>query len=226
MKIVVGYIRVSTEEQAREGISLDNQRAKIEAYCNLNDLQLIEILADEGISAKNLNRPGVQRVLEMVRRKEITGIVIYKLDRMFRNTMDALKIAESLDKRGVALHSITERLDTKSAMGRFFFTLAAALAEMERGQISERITDALANKKRQGYKLGGDVPIGYSVDPDGKLIPDEKEMKVVGYIKALRAEGFSYREIAARLTAEAVPVRGKDSWNYQTVRNIILKENC
>lgn len=226
MKRVIGYVRVSTEEQAREGISLDNQRAKISAYCQLNDFELIEIVSDEGISAKNLNRPGVQKVLEMARRKEIDGIVIYKLDRMFRNTMDALKTAESLDKTGVALHSITERLDTKSALGKFFFSLTASLAEMERNLIAERTADALDRRKSQGFKLGGDVPIGYNVDHDGKLVPDEKEMEAVNYINHLKSGGLSYRAIADLLTTEGVTVRGKEKWNYQTVRNILKRESC
>ena len=123
----VGYIRVSTEDQARDGVSLDNQRAKIKAYADLKDLQLISIIEDAGISAKNLNRPGVQEVLKMARRKEVEAVIVYKLDRMFRSTIDALETTKKFDKWSIAFHSIHETLDTQSAMGRFFFTLTAAL---------------------------------------------------------------------------------------------------
>ena len=106
MKKAVGYIRVSTEGQAEKGISLEAQRAKIEAYAALKDFTLVEIVEDAGISAKNLKRPGMQRLLDMIHRKEIDAVIILKLDRMFRNTVDALQTTQDFDKKGVALHSI------------------------------------------------------------------------------------------------------------------------
>ena len=127
----IGYVRVSTEDQAKEGVSLDNQKSKIVAYCQLKDLDLSEIIEDAGISAKNLKRPGVQRVLKLARTKQVDAIVVYKLDRIFRSTTDALETTKLFEKWAVSFHSIEETLDTQSAMGRFFFTLTAALAEME-----------------------------------------------------------------------------------------------
>ena len=96
----VGYIRVSTDDQAKEGVSLDNQKSKIEAYCQLKDLNLSEIIEDAGISAKNLKRPGVQRVLKLARKKQVDAVVIYKLDRIFRSTVDALETTRLFDKWG------------------------------------------------------------------------------------------------------------------------------
>ena len=89
-------------------------------------------LAKSGISAKNLKRPGVQRVLNLARKEQVDAIVVYKLDRIFRSTTDALETTKLFEKWYVSFHSIEETLDTQSAMGRFFFTLTAALAEMER----------------------------------------------------------------------------------------------
>ena len=151
----IGYVRVSTEDQAKEGVSLDNQKSKIEAYCQLKDLELSEIVEDAGISAKNLKRPGVQKVLRMARKKKIDAIVVYKLDRIFRSTVDALETTKMFDKWGVSFHSIEETLDTQSAMGRFFFTLTAALAEMERRIIGERTKAALAHKRAKRESTGG-----------------------------------------------------------------------
>ena len=153
----MGYIRVSTEDQAREGVSLGNQKSKIKAYCELKNLDLTGIIEDSGISAKNLNRPGVQKVLEMARKKEVNAVVVYKLDRMFRSTVDALETTKKFDKWGIYFHSIHETLDTQSAMGRFFFTLTAALAEMERGIIGERTKAALSHKRAMNEKTGGDI---------------------------------------------------------------------
>jgi DNA invertase Pin-like site-specific DNA recombinase len=96
----VGYVRVSTEDQAKEGVSLDNQKSKIKAYCQLKDLELRELIEDAGISAKNLRRPGVQKVLRLARRREIDAVVVYKLDRIFRSTVDALETTKAFDKWG------------------------------------------------------------------------------------------------------------------------------
>ena len=112
---------------------LQKTKAKIEAYCQLKDLELSEIVEDAGISAKNLKRPGVQKVLRMARKKQVDAIVVYKLDRIFRSTVDALETTKMFDKWGVSFHSIEETLDTQSAMGRFFFTLTVALAERQKG---------------------------------------------------------------------------------------------
>jgi site-specific DNA recombinase len=208
MKRAAGYIRVSTEEQSREGISLDMQRAKIQAYASLNDLELTEIVEDAGLSGKSIKgRPGMQRVLDMVTSKAVGAVIVYKLDRLARNTIEALEMAQTMDKAGVALHSISEKLDTQSALGRFFFTLTASLAEMERNLISERTAAALAQKRAQGQKTGGAVPYGYRADDQGRLIPHAGEQKAIRRIQELRADGYSYANIAAALEREGIKTR-------------------
>ncbi|MFC1539218.1 recombinase family protein [Candidatus Latescibacterota bacterium] len=94
----IEYIRVSTDEQAGHGVSLDNQKAKIRAYAEVKEVELIEIVEDAGISAKNLNRPGVQRVLDIAKSKKVDAVIVYKLDRMFRNTIDALETTKLFDR--------------------------------------------------------------------------------------------------------------------------------
>ena len=134
----LGYCRVSTEEQAREGVSLEAQEEQIRHYCDLYDLDLFEVLRDEGQSGKDMDRPAIQDLMSHVEAGEVQAVVFYKLDRVGRNTIDILSFAEALKSSGVALHSVTERIDTTSAHGGFFFALLAALAEMERRQIAER----------------------------------------------------------------------------------------
>jgi len=200
----IGYIRVSTEEQARGGVSLDMQRAKIEAYCALEDMKLVEIIADEGLSGCSIKgRPGVQKVLQMVREKRVDAVIIYKLDRLARNTMEALEIAQLMDKRGIALHSITEKLDTQSALGRFFFTLMASLAEMERGLISERISAAMQRKRERGEACSGNAPYGHTIS-DGMLVPDTYEETVIKRIRSLRSEKRTVHQIADILREEGL----------------------
>ena len=222
----LGYVRVSTEDQAKEGVSLDNQKAKIQAYCQLKDLELQEIIEDAGISAKNLKRPGVQKVLKLARRKEIDAIVVYKLDRIFRSTVDALETTKAFDKWGVSFHSIEETLDTRSAMGRFFFTLTAALAEMERRLIGERTKAALSHKRSRNEKTGGDIPFGFDLTADGLLVKNEREQRVIRIIKKLHGQGFSLRRICTELEREGHKTkRGNAAWHPQSVAHIIKRES-
>ena len=218
----IGYVRVSTEDQAKEGVSLDNQKAKIEAYCQLKDLELTEVVEDAGISAKNLRRPGVQKVLRMARKKKADAVVVYKLDRIFRSTVDALETTKMFDKWGVSFHSIEETLDTQSAMGRFFFTLTAALAEMERRLIGERTKAALSHKRSRNEKTGGDVPYGYDLTPAGILVKNDSEQKVILLIRKLKKDGYSLRKICRELEQEGhVTKRGKLVWHPATVSGIL-----
>ena len=220
----IGYCRVSTEDQAKEGVSLDNQKSKIEAYCQLKDLNLSEIVEDAGISAKNLKRIGVQKVLRLARKKQIDAIVVYKLDRIFRSTTDALETTKLFEKWGVSFHSIEETLDTQSAMGRFFFTLTAALAEMERRLIGERTKAALSHKRSRNEKTGGDVPYGYNLTPAGILIKNDEEQKVIRLIRRLNKRGYSLRGICSELAKEGHRTkRGNYKWHPQTVSAILKR---
>jgi site-specific DNA recombinase len=221
MKKAVGYVRVSTEEQAREGVSLENQEAKIKAYCELNDFMLLEIFADAGLSAKNLNRPGIKKIIDMARNKEIDAIVVYKLDRAFRSTIDALEVTSELDKCGVGFHSINERLDTKSPLGRFFFTLIAGIAEMERGIIGERTSDALKRKIEKGEHVGN-VPFGYQIKGSG-LIPFLPEQEVIKLAKELRDRGYTFQAIAEEFKILGIKTkRGKNQWYPTSIKNILM----
>ena len=224
MTTAIGYIRVSTEDQAREGVSLDNQKSKIIAYAQLKDLTLLEIIEDAGISAKNLKRLGVQKVITMARKKQVDAVVVYKLDRIFRSTVDALETTKLFDKWGVSFHSIEETLDTRSAMGRFFFTLTAALAEMERRLIGERTKSALAHKRSKNEKTGGDVPYGYDLTPAGILIKNDTEQKVIRLIRHLHRQGISLRGICRELEGHGYRTkRGNVSWHPATLAGIIQR---
>lgn len=219
----IGYIRVSTEDQAREGVSLKNQRAKIQAYAQLKDLDLLDIIEDAAISAKNLNRPGAQEVLRLAKAGAIDAVIVFKLDRMFRSTVDALETTRHFDKWGIAFHSINENLDTKSAMGKFFFTLTAAIAEMERGIVSERTKAALQHKRSIGEKTGGDVPFGYQAN-NGNLTEDRQEQRIIKLINKLKAAGNSLRQIGYELRKRGYKSKtGKTTWNPKTIAQILRR---
>ena len=193
----VGYIRVSTEDQAREGISLDAQKAKIEAYAAINDLALVGIICDEGASGKNLEREGVKKLLNLVESGKVKAVIVYKLDRLSRKTLDTLGLIEMFGDRGIAFHSISEKVDTKNAMGKFFFTIISALAQMERDLIAERTKDALKHKRQKG-EWSGRIPFGFRIK-DNRLVEDPDQIKVIQKAKRLRRSGKSLREISRAL---------------------------
>jgi len=228
---VIGYTRVSHADQV-EGVSLEAQQAKIETYCDLHGLALGKVYSDEGISAKDTtNRPAAQEVLELIRAKKIDGVIIFKLDRLVRNTKDAIEIAELCKAKGVALHSISEKIDTDSAIGEFFFTLMAALAQLERKQIGERTAAVLQHKRKNGEKTGGYVPYGYDVVVEGgadttvkRLVPNKIEQKVIKLIERLRAKGRSLRAIARELEQRSIfTKRGKTKWHPRIIQAVISR---
>ena len=169
MQTAIGYVRVSTEGQATEGVSLDAQRAKIEAWCLANDAQLAGVFVDAGLSGKRAdNRPELQNALSVATRTKGV-LVVYSLSRLARSTKDTITISERLDKAGADLVSLSEKLDTTSAAGKMVFRMMAVLAEFERDQISERTSTAMAHKKSKGERVGT-VPFGFVLLEDGRTL--------------------------------------------------------
>ena len=221
MASAIGYIRVSTEGQATDGVSLDAQRAKIEAWCFLNDYELTAVHVDAGISGKSMhNRHGLQSALAECRKG--FALVVYSMSRMSRSTKDMLDISERLSKAGADLVSLSEKIDTTSAAGKMVFRMMAVLNEHARDVISENTTTAMRFKKSKG-ELVGSVPYGYRCDDGVNLVPDEKEQEAIALIHELNDRGLSLRNIASRLEARGYLPRGK-AWYAKTISNILLKE--
>jgi site-specific DNA recombinase len=218
----IAYIRVSTEDQATEGVSIDAQRAKLEAWCFANDYQLLEVFVDAGISGGRAdNRPGLQSAIELAC-KTGAALVVYSLSRLARSTRDTLFIGEQLDKAGADLVSLSEKIDTTSAAGKMIFRMLAVLAEFEKDQVSERTTMALAHKKSKGERVGT-IPYGFDVSGDGvALVRNESEQAVIAQILELRQAGESYRAIAIELQARGLLTKtGKTKWDHKTVKNVV-----
>lgn len=219
MATAVGYVRVSTEQQASEGVSLDAQEEKIRVYASLYGLPLADVVRDEGESAKNLNRPGVQRVLDLVRRQEVGAVIVYRLDRLTRSVRDLGEILNGIQRAGVALHSVEERIDTDSATGRMLLNVLMSISQWEREVIGERTATALAHLRENG-KVFNHVPYGFRREGDN-LIPDEHEQVVIGKIRRLRGQGHSLRRIAAFLNAEGEPTKTGKMWTHVQVSNVL-----
>ena len=198
MATAIGYIRVSTEGQAQDGVSLDAQRAKIEAWATLNDYTLTAVHVDAGISGKSTtNRPGLQAALADCRTG--SALVVYSLSRLARSTKDTIEISDRLAKSGADLVSLSEKIDTTSAAGKMVFRMLAVLAEFERDQISERTTTAMQFKKTKG-ELVGAIPYGHDLADDGvRLLDNAEEQAAIAQARELKASGLSLRKIAAEL---------------------------
>lgn len=222
---VLGYIRVSTEEQATNGQSLDAQRAKVAAYAALYDLELVEIIVDAGVSAKSLNRPGLQDALAKLRRGVADGLVIGKLDRLTRSVGDWQKLIDAYfgDKAGKQLFSVADSIDTRTAAGRLVLNVLLSVAQWERETIGERTKDALQHKIRKGERCGK-VRFGYELAADGKtLVAVPVEQEAIDLMKQLRAEGESYRDIAAELNRRGIQTKEGSGWLHTSVRGILAR---
>lgn len=215
----VGYVRVSTQEQAADGVSLEMQRAKLAAWAELHDAELVEVIADEGLSAKTLNRPGLSRVIELATRHR-AAVVVYSLSRLSRSTKDTLHLVAELERAGCELVSLSERIDTSSAGGRMVFRMLAVLAEFEREQLSERTRSALLHLKEQG-KVFGEIPHGFSRDGDS-LVPNPDEQRVIELVRSLRDKGYSLRAISDELAAAGVFNRAGRPFNHKSIRSMLL----
>lgn len=220
----VCYVRVSTQEQALQGVSLDAQEERLSAYCVLQGLESVEVFREEAVSASKAlyTRPKGAEMLELVRKKRAGHIVALKLDRLFRNAEDALRQTSVWDAAGVTLHLVDmggQSLNTSSAMGRMMLTMMAAFAEFERNLISERTAAAMQHKKahRQMY---AQIPFGYDRAEDA-LVPNMPELELVDRMHKLRQAGCTLRGIAERLNAERVPAKNDGRWHASTVRQIL-----
>ena len=226
MQQAIGYIRVSTDGQAVDGVSLDAQRSRIQAWCAANEFALVGIFVDAGLSGKRAdNRPELQAALNSV--TACRGVlIVYSLSRLARSTKDTISISERLSKAGADLVSLSERIDTTTAAGKMVFQMLAVLAEFERNQISERTTAAMAHMRELGRFLG-QVPFGYDLADDGEtLVRNAHEFESVSMIQALHADGHSLRSIARHLEISKILTKaGRETWTHTAVQSILRRSS-
>jgi len=220
---VIGYIRVSTQEQADKGVSLAAQTAKLEAYASLYDLEIVEIVVDGGHSGKTLDRPGMTQVCDMLRRRKADGVLILKLDRLTRSVADLNRLIEEFfsERAGRMLFSVSDHIDTRSAAGRLVLNVLASVGQWERETVAERTSAALQYKKSQGQRIGA-IPFGFALGADGKsLIEDASEQEALTIVKELRNQGMTIRAIVAELNARNIPTAQGRTWHIATVQRVL-----
>jgi len=220
----VGYIRVSTVEQADNGVSLEAQQERLEAYCTANELDLVALVSDEAVSATVplAKRKGGGYLLDMVKRRDAGAVVALKLDRLFRDAVDALATTRAWDKQGIALHLLDmggQAVNTGSAMGRMFLTMAAGFAELERSLIAERTAVAVRHLKAQ-RRVYNHPPLGYRCEGN-ELVAVASEQATVERIFALRSEGLSMGAIANTLNSDGVAGKRGGTFYASTVRSVL-----
>ena len=222
MEKAVCYIRVSTAEQAVNGVSLEAQEEKLVAYCKMYGLEIIKIIKEEGTATKPLrDRVGGKELMELVNSRKVNNVVALKLDRLFRNAEDALHVTNDWDSKGVTLHLVDmggQAINTKTAIGRFFLSLMAGFAELERNMIAERTAMALNHKKRN-LEPYAPTPLGY-VRVNDTLEKDEKEWEIVNLIFQLRSQGLTYADIANELNRMGIQGKRGGKWYGSTVRYV------
>lgn len=222
---IVGYIRVSTDQQADGGVSLEAQREKLKAYAVALDLDLIAIIEDAGFSAKSLKRPGLQAALEHLTEGRASGLLVTKLDRLTRSVRDLGDLVERFFGDRFSLLSVGDAIDTRTAAGRLVLNVLTSVAQWEREATGERTREALGHLKREGVHLGAPA-LGWKRsddrDAEGRrvVVELEEERAVVDRIGMLRREGHSLAEIAATLEREGHPTKRGGRWAKSTVLRI------
>jgi DNA invertase Pin-like site-specific DNA recombinase len=205
---VLGYVRVSTDEQKNSGAGLAAQRAAIEAECGRRGWQLVEVVEDAGYSAKDLKRPGVQIALETLQRREAGALVVAKLDRLSRSMLDFTAVMAKASKQGWALVALDCAVDTTTPAGEAMANVLATFAQFERRLIGQRTREALAAKRASGVRLGR--PLSLPADVRARIASE-------------RAAGTSLAAIAEGLNADGIPTaQGGRQWWPSTVRSSLL----
>lgn len=221
LRSIALYCRVSTDEQAREGVSLEEQQHRLKSYCAaMGWKEEIRVFVDNGYSAKDINRPQLTRLLKDVNENQISKIIVTKLDRLSRKLLNLLELIDEFQAHDVSFVSISESFDTNTPSGRLTLQVLGAVAEFERERIRERVVDNMFHAANQGRWLTS-APFGYKLQ-DKKLVIDPEQSKVVKYIFDLSLnEEMGFYAIARKLNDEGViSPTGKEWWN-STIKNVL-----
>lgn len=205
---VIGYARVSTEEQAASGYGMKAQERAIAETIDRRDFELVATIRDEGLSGTSLDRPGLYEALERIAAGEAEGLVVAKLDRVSRSVVDFGLLLDWFDRAGAVFVALDLNVDTSTPGGRLVANVLASVAEWERDTIAQRTSAGLAAARAEGRRIG---PGSVSDRPE-----------LVARIQGHRDEGLSFRQIAERLNADAVPtIRGGAEWRASSIQTVL-----
>lgn len=210
------YTRVSTEMQASEGFSLEAQQDKLLDYIKLNSMELHRIYTDPGVSAKDLDRPGVQEMITDLKRGLFGAVIVHKLDRLTRNISDLYDLVEMVTKHNVKLISLSENIDTSTAMGRMFVYLLGIFAQMFLENLRDEVRKGMSKRAEKGFH-NVTVPLfGYDLN-EGVLTINEKEAKLVQWIFDQYLEGVGASNIAKKINELGIRRNRGSFWDHHKV---------
>ena len=223
--LAIGYIRVSTREQADSGLSLSAQRRRLEAQAEIMGFELGDVLEDAGASGKDLHRPAMRELRARLSAAMFDVIIITKLDRLTRSMSDMCRLLEVLRKarradgdRGVGLISCAETINTDTPAGRLALNMFTSFAQFERELASSRTKDALAERRAQGKTVGGVPPFGFRAEGDGRLVEHPGEQSTLRQAREYRGAGHSWEQTAILLTRAGHRTRRGTAFSRQGIR--------
>jgi len=213
------YVRVSTEDQAREGFSIAAQLKRLRAYCKARGWEVASEYMDEGHSGRKTDRPSYQRMLD--ERDQWDVLLVLKMDRIHRNSKNFAIMMDHLREWGKEFNSMQESFDTTTAMGRFVMDIIQRIAQLESEQIGERVKMGMTQKAKggDGY-LGFGEPYGYTY-ANGRLATVEEEARVVREVFESYLEGQTLQTIADHLNGRGVPSKKGGKWRKQTISRML-----
>lgn len=213
------YVRVSTQEQFDEGFSIPAQKERLRAFCTSQGWTIVNEYVEEGYSAKDVNRPQLQALLDDLKKDQFDLVLVYRLDRLTRSVLDLYQLLKTFDENNVSFKSATEVYDTTTAIGRLFITLVAALAQWERENLAERVKFGTQQMVEQGIRPGSPRPFGYQYQ-NSKLIIKKDEAKWVKYIFDKYITNGA-QTIARELNQMGIKNKNGDTWHGSSVRYIL-----
>ena len=219
------YVRVSTEEQAAEGYSIEAQKEMLRDYCLVEGWDVAGVYEDDGFSGRNDKRPAYRRMMSEMDSWDV--VVVIKMDRIHRNSRNFMNMMDTLNRHGKMFVSSSEALDTTNALGRFVVDMIQRLAQLESEQIGERthmgmrekaenLGDAESGRRTMGFT----PPYGYRL-VDGALEEDPEELPVVGRMFSEYSEGRSMDAICYGLNREGILTRRGNPWNKRNLANVL-----
>lgn len=199
MKRIVCYLRISTLSQV-DNTSIEVQQEKIDLYCKLHNIDIVKTYIDEGLSAKNIDRPAYNEMIDFISNKDnnIDAIIVYKADRIHRSLKNLMIMIDKLKEINVGFLSLTEQFDTSTAQGLLFLQMIGSFSEFERKLISEITHSGRVSKGNKNLFPGGRIPFGYRLIGNDKLIINDDEAIIIKEIFKLRSKGISYEKIGKK----------------------------
>ena len=218
---VVGYIRVSTDGQAENGMGLAIQKDSIKKFIAEHpEYRLVRIYEDPGVSGASINRPGLRALLDAAKEKRFGKVIIAKLDRLARDLYIQLWVEKELLVDGIEVVSLSEGFSGSDPITVAMRQIVGVFAQLEKGRITERLLSGRLKKASLGGYAGGGLPRGYATD-DGKL-RQNKDAVTVRTIRKLFGQGWAFRKIARHLNAQCIPNSKGVQWYAATIRYIVL----